>query len=207
MILTQCPSCRTLFQVDQATLEASAGAVRCGRCGAVFEADVYQVATEVLAKTPRRRARRWAAGLLAGCLAVMLILQILYVARAPLARSPLVRPVLMRVCRRIPCHLPHPADLGRYALRHARIRLIRPGRLQIAARLVNTAPFAQSLPRLAVSLLGHHHRLIARVDYRARRYLHGLHARLGPRQSAAVRLTLAIPRTALGYRLSLIPQG
>lgn len=35
---TQCPNCRTIFEVDEDALQASLGIVRCGNCGARFDA-------------------------------------------------------------------------------------------------------------------------------------------------------------------------
>src|SRR5258708_21290204 len=37
-MITRCPTCATAFRVTETQLSARAGRVRCGRCGAVFDA-------------------------------------------------------------------------------------------------------------------------------------------------------------------------
>ncbi len=38
MLITHCPTCLTAFRISQEQIEAREGKVRCGRCGAVFDA-------------------------------------------------------------------------------------------------------------------------------------------------------------------------
>lgn len=71
---TRCPECRTPFRVTRAQLTARAGLVRCGKCGAVFnasehllwfapapEAPADEAAVAVAPKRGARRARRQSA--------------------------------------------------------------------------------------------------------------------------------------------------
>jgi len=41
MMYTRCPECRTAFRITLAQLKAADGLVRCGRCDAVFRADLH----------------------------------------------------------------------------------------------------------------------------------------------------------------------
>lgn len=208
LILTQCPSCRTLFQVGADTLESCGGAVRCGQCGAVFQAEVYRInETDSSAEGAALTApRTWPLKALAGLLAILLTSQALYAARAFLARLPLTRPAIRTVCGYLPCNLSHPAALGRYRLRHPRVRLTATtGILSIRAQLVNGADFRQSLPLLSVTLLGPNGTVVGRTTFPPTLFLRHTHARLAAHAAATVVLNLHVPQTASGYRLSLFP--
>ena len=208
MVLTQCPSCRTLFRIEGEALEACGGAVRCGECGAVFQADVYRI--DEAASEPGNEAapRRWPFALAAGLLALALGLQALYGARVPLARIPMTRPLIRTVCRALPCGLAHPAALARFHLLAPEVRLVGASHvLRIRARLENAAGFRQTVPHLAVTLLAAGGARIARADFPARTFLRHPRPTLGPDERAAVRLTLRIPAAAAGYRLALFSTG
>ena len=204
MILTQCPACRALFQIDSEALEACGGAVRCGQCGAVFQADIYSLDSAAIAHPRKPRSRVWPLAVAAVLLAVALGAQGLYAARAPLARTVLTRPVIRALCRAVPCGLPHPAALGRWHLLAPRVTLSDGGLLRIRARLINTAAFRQSLPLLGVTLRSARGRIIARARFPAHVFLRHPRPALGPGASAAVRLSLHAPARAAGWRLSLL---
>lgn len=208
MILTQCPSCRTLFQIGADALEACGGAVRCGQCGAVFQAEVYRihetVATEEGGAPAIRRA--WPLKALVGLLTVLLTCQALYATRTPLARLAWARPAILAACRYLPCDLSHPAALDRYRLRHLVVRLTpATGILEIRADLVNRADFQQSLPLLSVTLLGSNGAIIGRAAYPPAAFLRPMRTGLAAHTGASVVLNLRVPRNASGYRLGLFP--
>ena len=204
MILTQCPSCRTLFKVDSKALEACGGAVRCGQCAAVFQADVYRLEGDAAADTGRSPARTWPLAIAALLLAGALGAQGLYAARAPLARRALTRPVIEALCRAVPCDLAHPAALDRFHLRAARVTQGTGGALRIRAQLQNAAGFRQSLPFLEVTLRSARGRIIARAHFPARVFLRRLRPTLAPGESAAVRLDLRVPARATSWQLALL---
>lgn len=208
MILTQCPSCRTLFRLDEEGADSCGGAVRCGQCGAVFQAEVYRInegEAAVASPVPRPR-RRWPLALLTVLLTVTLAAQILYLTRDRVASLRVMRPVVRAVCGQGRCRLQHPTALDDYRLSHPQVDLgAKTGLLHIHAELINDAPFRQSLPLLSVTLLGPSHALLARVNYREQAYLRHPQARLAARKGARVRLLLHIPSNASGYRLALFP--
>ncbi len=204
MVLTQCPSCRTLFRVDGSALEACGGAVRCGECGAVFQADVYRIDEAAAGATRSAPRRRWPFAVAAAIFALALGAQALYAARTPLARIAMARPVIHTVCRALPCGLAHPAALARFHLLAPEVRLVGASHiLRIRARLENAASFRQTVPRLAVTLLAAGGARLARADFPARTFLRHPRPTLGPGGRATVRLTLRIPAAAAGYRLAL----
>lgn len=206
MILTQCPSCRTLFRLEEEGLEACGGAVRCGQCGAVFQAEVYRI-NEATPATPRRAPqRRWPLRVLATFLALILVGQILYVTRTEVAALGFMRPVVRAFCGQGRCRLPHPAALGDYRLDHPRVGLgAHTGLLHIRAELINRASFRQSLPLLSITLLGPSHEILARTHYGPQAYLRHPRTSLGSHKTARVQLLLHIPSNASGYRLGLFP--
>jgi predicted Zn finger-like uncharacterized protein len=208
MILTQCPSCRTLFRVEGEALEVCGGAVRCGECGAVFQADVYRLDEAAGETASSTRRRRWPFAVAAGLLAAGLAVQALYAARQPLARIAMTRPVIHVVCRALACGLAHPAAPGRFRLLAPEVRLIGASHvLRIRARLENTADFRQTVPHLAVTLLDARGARIARAGFPASTFLHHPRPALGPGGQARVRLTLRIPAQAAGYKLTLFSTG
>ncbi|WP_298139623.1 zinc-ribbon and DUF3426 domain-containing protein [Acidiferrobacter sp.] len=205
MILTQCPSCRTLFQIDSDALEACGGAVRCGQCAAVFQADVYRLEGDDAQEPDRPPARTWPWALAALLLGVALGAQGLYALRAPLARLAPARPLIHGLCRAVACGLPHPAALDRFRLLTLHVaRQDNDGLLRIRARLKNTAAFPQSLPSLGVTLLSVRGRVIARARFPASAFLRHPRTVLGPGASARVRLALRAPPEAAGWRLALL---
>ncbi len=208
MILTQCPSCRTLFRLDEEGLDSCGGAVRCGQCGAVFQAEVYRINEDGTAATspvPRAR-RRWPLALLATVLTLTLAAQILYLTRDRIASFRVMRPVIRALCGQGRCRLQHPAALSDYRLSHPQVDLgTKNGLLHIHAELINAAPFRQSLPLLSVTLLGPSHAILARANYQEQAYLRHPQASLAARKAARVQLLLHIPSNASGYRLALFP--
>ncbi len=205
MILTQCPSCRTLFRVENEALAACGGAVRCGECGAVFQADIYRLDEAAGAGPGRRTGHLWLLSVAALLLAAALGAQGLYAARKPLARLALTRPVIHAVCRAVPCGLPHPAALSRFRLLSPHVALVGDsGILRIRAELQNAAAFRQSVPLLAVTLLSARGRIVARDSFPARTFLRHPRPALGAGQRAAVRLALRVPPDARGFRLALL---
>ncbi len=206
MILTQCPSCRTLFKVDGEALAACGGAVRCGRCAAVFQADVYRLDGGAISEAEPSPPRRWPFTVAALLLALLLIAQGLYAARAPLARLALTRPMIQALRRAVPrpWGLPHPAALNRFHLLAPRVTQGTDGVLRIRAQLQNAAVFRQSLPYLGVTLRSSRGRIVARARFPARVFLRRPRATLAPGAVAAVRLGLRVPARVRSWRLALL---
>ncbi|HUW99161.1 MAG TPA: zinc-ribbon and DUF3426 domain-containing protein [Acidiferrobacter sp.] len=206
MILTQCPSCRTLFRLDEEDVRACGGAVRCGQCGAVFQADVYRIDEPAAETAPKTRSSgRWLALMLI-LLSLTLAVEALYVTRDQIARIALVRPATQLVCRYVRCRLAHPAAIDQYRLEDAQVNLgSQANLLLIRAELVNHAAFGQSLPLLSVTIFGPAKDILARVNYGETAYLRDPRIQLGPHEAAHVRLDLRVPANASGYRLALFP--
>ncbi|MHB8254119.1 MAG: zinc-ribbon and DUF3426 domain-containing protein [Acidiferrobacter sp.] len=208
MILTQCPSCRTLFRLDDAALSACGGAVRCGQCGAVFQADVYRIdeATTNASEPKSRPRRRWPLAFSAVFLTLTLGIQTLYATRNAVARVTFVRPAVNALCRRVNCRLAHPAALSEYRLAHPEVQLgAHAGILQIRGELQNRARFRQSLPLLSVTILGPSQNIVARAYYDAGAFLRHARTHLGPGEVAHVWLDIHVPANASNYRLGLFP--
>ena len=206
MILTQCPSCRTLFRVDNEALAACGGAVRCGQCAAVFQADVYRLDGGAINAAEPSPARLWPLTVAALLLALLLAAQGLYAARAPLARLALTRPMIQALRRTItlPWGLPHPAALERFHLLAARVTQGADGVLRIRAQLQNAATFRQSLPFLGVTLRSSRGRVVARAHFPARVFLRRPRPTLAPGAVAAVRLGLRVPARVRSWKLALL---
>lgn len=208
MILTQCPSCRTLFRLDEEGLDACGGAVRCGQCGAVFQAEVYRInegSTAPAPRTPRPR-RRWPLVSLAVLLGLTLAAQILYLTRNDVASLRFMRPAVRALCGHGRCRLRHPTALRDYRLSDPRVDLgAKSGLLHIRAKLINGAAFRQSLPLLSVTILGPSHAILARANYTGEAYLRHPQTSLKAQEAARIRLLLHIPANASGYRLALFP--
>lgn len=211
VILTQCPSCRTLFDIADGALEACGGAVRCGQCGAVFQADLYRIPEATTGPEPavlkKGPPRRWPRITLLSLLGILAIIQALYVSRNLLDRVALSRPLIHAVCQApMPCHLSHPAAVNSYRLLQPTVRLgAHSGLLRIRAELLNKAGFRQTLPLLSVTLLDASHRPIARSNYREQTFLRRPRPTLRSQQKARIQLNLQVPPTAVGYRLALFP--
>lgn len=208
MILTQCPSCRTLFRLDEEDVRACGGAVRCGQCGAVFQADVYRINEPAIAEgAPKTRSeKRWPWAVLATVFSLTLTLEVLYATRDTVARTALLRPAVQAVCHRLHCRLVHPAAVDRYQLKDAQVQLgAHAGLLHIRAELVNESAFRQSLPLLSVTILDPSRAVLARVNYDGETFLRHPRRDLGPQETAQVRLDLRVPANASGYRLALFP--
>lgn len=207
MIATQCPACKTLFQLTDEEQTACGGTVRCGQCGTVFQAAVYRLGpTTPGSVDPARRPRRWINRLGITLLSIALLAQAVYWGRNTLNRMPWSHPLIHRVCTVIPCTLTHPATVAAYQFKELQItKGTRPGVLHIHARLINHASFMQSLPLLTIRLFSAHHRLLTTRSFQPSLYLVHPHAHLGAGQSAVLALNLRGPRSAARYQLILFP--
>ena len=208
MILTQCPSCRTLFRLDEAGLDACGGAVRCGQCGAVFQAEVYRIneGEAAAARSAPRPHRRWPLVSLAALLGLTLAAQVLYLTRNDVASLRFMHPAVHALCGQGRCRLRHPTALMDYRLSDPQVDLgAKSGLLHIRAKLINGAAFRQSLPLLSVTILGPSHTILARANYDEKAYLRHPQTSLKAHEAAGIRLLLHIPANASGYRLALFP--
>ena len=136
-MITRCPACATAFRVTEPQLRARAGQVRCGRCGALFDAHAalspdpasrpgrenteapISASMAVLLDTERdvafdfgpqsrpRPSRLW--WLASAFLLLALAVQAAYQYRGEIAvLLPEAKPIVQRVCAELGCDVPLP---------------------------------------------------------------------------------------------------
>ncbi len=135
-MITRCPACATAFRVTESQLRARSGQVRCGRCGALFDAlaalspgsssraslpqlDAPPASTAPMLDTEkdaafdfgprphRRSSRMWWLG--SAFLVLALAAQVAYRYRGEIAvLLPEAKPLIQRVCAELGCDVPLP---------------------------------------------------------------------------------------------------
>jgi predicted Zn finger-like uncharacterized protein len=191
-MITRCPACATAFRVTESQLRARAGQVRCGRCGALFDAlaalspgpsgravlpetDILHASTAPILDTEKDAAfdfgprphrgssRLWWLG--SAFLVLALAGQGAYRYRGELAvLLPEAKPLVHRICAELGCDVPLP--------RRAELLGIESSDLQadstllnvmvLTATLRNRASFAQAFPALELTLTNAQDRTVAR---------------------------------------------
>lgn len=122
-------------------------------------------------QTPRRRGEWLALTVLAGLLALQLIIQ----QWATLAASPRLRPLLQTACAVLHCPLPAWHEPAAFTLlaRDVIARPDRPGVLRVQASLRNDARYPQPWPVLVLTLADADGRVLGSRRFQPREYLEG----------------------------------
>ena len=192
---SQCPQCQTVYRLQESQLDTASGQVRCGNCGAVFDARA-RVLARLPSPAPSRpteqagsqapppsqpsvpvKPRPWLAtlgwGLASLTLLLGLALQAGYLMRAQLAASEDFGPMLEALCENLHCTLPLPHEPDLIELEDYSVQALpeRPAAWRLSGTLVNTAEFDQRLPTLRISLPGEEGTPLAARDFTPDEYL------------------------------------
>ena len=229
--ITRCPSCVTAFRVNDAQLSARGGHVRCGRCGATFDAlaaltseSVARAEERGLAATqPRATSPRefdfgapqpagnsrlwWAASVIA---LVGLALQAAFQYRTELGLLlPEAKPFIQQICAKLSCEvsLPRRAELLSIESSDLQADGTSPNVMVLTATLRNRAAFAQAFPELELSLTSAQDRTVARRVLTAKDYApRGTQTESGLAAGSELQTRVYIEAATLrptGYRLYL----
>lgn len=157
---------------------------------------------------PEPLSRAWAFG--AAFLALVLVLELAYAYRGPLAqRYPVLRTSLESVCARLDCAVPYARDENQLKLEDSELLEVpgRPTEIALGARVRNLASVAQEYPHLELTLTdltgqAALRRVLRPTDYLGRPLGHG--EVIPPGVEVALQLRLETPRIkATGYELLL----
>ncbi len=160
------------------------------------------------AKRPRARGT-WAWTLANLLLILGFFVQYSYFMRAPLSRHPEFRPWLEKLCHYAHCRVPLLRDLKRIQIiaRNISPHPTVAGALTVSVTLLNTAPFTQPFPGLALSFYDINHRPLAQRQFKPAQYLPtGIKVDQGlpPQTPLAIKLELVDPgRQAVNYEFGL----
>jgi predicted Zn finger-like uncharacterized protein len=200
--ITRCPACGTAFRVTESQLLARAGQVRCGRCGALFdalaaldparaargeaEAPPISASMAVLLdkerdvsfdfgpqSRPRPSRLWWLASVL---LLLALAVQGAYRYRGEIAvLLPEAKPLFQRICAELGCDVPLPRRAELLSIESSDLQAdgTHPSVMVLTATLRNRAGFIQAFPALELSLTSTEGQTVARRVLTPRDYAQG----------------------------------
>jgi len=156
----------------------------------------------------RRRNRQWLWGLGILALTLLLVVQVVYYLRYQLIANPDYQQQVLNLCRLLPCdeqRFRSPQQV-RLTERNVFTHPTREQALLISGRFVNQAPFAQSPPRLSISLSDLQGNLIANRLFTPKEYLVDPSIdRLEPGKAVPFRLEIFDPdEKALTYEFDFV---
>lgn len=231
--ITRCPSCVTAFRVNDAQLSARGGHVRCGRCGATFDA-LAALTSESVARAdaaerglpatqprtmpplvfdfgapqPAGNSRLWWAA--SAVALVGLALQAAFQYRTELGLLlPEAKPFIQQTCAKLGCEvsLPRRAELLSIESSDLQADGTSPNVMVLTATLRNRAGFAQAFPELELSLTSAQDRTVARRVLTAKDYApRGTQTESGLAAGSELQTRVYIEAATLrptGYRLYL----
>jgi len=190
-MITRCPTCATVFRVTEPQLSARAGQVRCGRCGALFDAlaalspgpssrptpegaPISASMAVLLDKErdvsfdfgPQSRPRPsrlwWSASVF---LLLALALQAGYRYRGEVAvLLPEAKPLVQRICAQLGCEVPLPRRAELLSIESSDLQAdsSHPSVMVLTATLRNRAAFIQAFPALELTLTSTEGQTVAR---------------------------------------------
>jgi predicted Zn finger-like uncharacterized protein len=191
-MITRCPACATAFRVSRSQLRARAGQVRCGRCGALFnaltalspdpfdpvtlpQADAAPTSTApmpVAEKHPvfdfgprplARSSRLWWLG--SAFLVLALAGQGAYRYRGEIpVLLPEAKPLVYRICAELGCDVPLPRRAELLGIESSDLQAdsALPSVMVLTATLRNRADFVQAFPALELTLTNAQDQTVAR---------------------------------------------
>lgn len=231
--ITRCPSCTTAFRVSDAQLQARAGQVRCGRCGAMFDALAALTsdpgAGTGAADAPRtvpgnpvlpgpafdfgppdrtRRSRLWWVAIAVATLA--LAVQVAYYHRTDVVLLfPETKPVVEQFCAKFDCEIPQPRRVELLSIESSDLQAdnASPNVMVLTATLRNRAGFVQAFPALELSLTNAQDQTVARRVLMPTDYVpRGTRTASGFAAASDLQVRVYVEAVALrpsGYRLYL----
>src|SRR5207247_7292768 len=202
-MITRCPACATAFRVTESQLRARSGQVRCGRCGALFDAlaargpgsssraslpqldappastaptlDTEKDAAFDFGPRPHRRSgRMWWLG--SAFLVLALAAQVAYRYRGEIAvLLPEAKPLIQRVCAELGCDVPLPRRAELLGIESSDLQAdsTLPSVMVLTATLRNRAGFIQAFPALELTLTDAQDQTVARRVLMPRDYAPG----------------------------------
>jgi predicted Zn finger-like uncharacterized protein len=228
---TRCPSCATVFRVIDAQLHASAGRVRCGRCGTTFDAlaslapeNARSGAADSTPATRRvrpvsetfdfgpqaRTGRTWGWWVATVTALFALALQLAYHYRTEVGLVfPEVKPLIQLVCAELACEVPLPRRAELLSIESSDLQAdsTSPNVMVLTATLRNRAGFSQAFPLLELSLTSAQDRTIARRVLNPKDYVpRGTQTSSGFAAGSELSVRVYIEAASLrptGYRLYL----
>ena len=191
-MITRCPACATAFRVTESQLHARSGQVRCGRCGALFDAlaalspgsssraslpqlDAPPASTAPMLDTEkdaafdfgprphRRSSRMWWLG--SAFLVLALAAQVAYRYRGEIAvLLPEAKPLIQRICAELGCDVPLPRRAELLGIESSDLQAdsTLPSVMVLTATLRNRAGFIQAFPALELTLTDAQDQTVAR---------------------------------------------
>ncbi|HEX9572333.1 MAG TPA: DUF3426 domain-containing protein [Burkholderiales bacterium] len=191
-MITRCPACATAFRVTESQLHARSGQVRCGRCGALFDAlaalspgsssraslpqlDAPPASTAPMLDTEkdaafdfgpqphRRSSRLWWLG--SAFLVIALAAQLAYRYRGEIAvLLPEAKPLIHGMCAEFGCDVPLPRRAELLGIESSDLQAdsALPSVMVLTATLRNQAGFIQAFPALELTLTNAQDQTVAR---------------------------------------------
>ncbi len=226
-LITQCPACKTRFDVSREQLRTANGQVRCSHCQQIFVGTKHLESRATLIKKPRNsiprepiilstRHRDPSPAQITWSLLILLTLsgiglQVLWFERDQLSKQSLLEPFYAYACQTLDCRLAPRQDLLRINSQQLLIRQHPDyaNAVTLDLLLINQAPFDQPFPALQLSFSGLDNSLRAARVFQPHEYIGG---DLGPAElmpsnsPVQVHLELLDPGTlAPSYQLQFLP--
>lgn len=200
-MFTQCPQCKSRFEIGASQLRHGLGLAKCGPCGAAFNAlENLSDNLEESIETPnlpvlgekavlkpktadykidaplpweKPSSPRTAGLWCAGILALIFLFgaQVVFFKGERLTRESRLRPWLTALCERLGCNLPPYREIRAIDILDRSLSPAEDGRLEFRAILVNQAEFSQALPALRLTLLAFNGEALARRTFNPKEYV------------------------------------
>ena len=190
--ITQCPACKTRFDVSREQLHAAKGQVRCSHCQQIFVGTEHlesraAIPSPTSAHSIPRETMRLAVqernqgpAQLAWSLLILLALtgiglQILWFERDQLSKQALLEPFYAQACQKLDCRLAPRQDLLSINSQQLLIRQHSDyaNAVTLDLLLINQAPFDQPFPALQLSFSGLDNSLRAARVFQPHEYIGG----------------------------------
>lgn len=162
---TQCPECKAQHSIDTDQLRSTRGMLKCGECGAMFDALEFISDTPIDQSLESKRVELfpveeatdgkhiaiWTGGLILGLLT--LVGQFLYFESYNLSQNPTLRPWLARACLTFSCSLPAYKNAEEISILQGTLEANGEIGYRFKAIIVNQAGFSQPFPNIRLTLL------------------------------------------------------
>ena len=196
-MLTQCPKCKSVFKIDQQSLQIADGVVECGECSTHFNAikeridqnekqsdttahvvetdnNRYQI-IDPLADNSNKRSTNssplWILGI--ALLLVIAASQYLLLQKEQLAKNLTIRPVILQLCKFTGCNVPLLSDLSAFEIRENNIEThpSTKNALLITGFLLNRARFEQNFPLVELRMTDLDQQVVSSRKFKVSEYL------------------------------------
>lgn len=218
-MFTRCTKCHTLQKITVQQLRAGQGMLRCKKkkCSTLFNAlellsETKELETAIPQSLPWNQSIKstssfpWRTGSLLGL--SILIAQILYFEAPALPQNPAFRPWLEAACQRLACQLPIYDNLQELTVLRSKLTPQSEQSFVFNSVISNQGTFAQTYPKIKLSLLDFAGQPFSQRIFEAREYLSDPSAAavlIRPDTATEINLTLATTQTKIGgYTAELI---